>query len=75
MSGERRPSLLTHFKRFVSAHRRCGAFVWDTEDGEDGFAIGVRARCLGCDASFLESATASEVASAVVHSRGLTSMN
>ena len=75
MTDERRPLLLVRFERFVSTHRRCGRFVWDTQDGDNGFGVEVRANYLGCDASFLESARASEVASALIHSRLLTSVN
>jgi hypothetical protein len=75
MTDERRSLLLVRFEQFVSVHRHCGGLTWDTQDGEDGFAVEVHANCLGCDASFLESATASEVAFALIHSRLLTSGN
>jgi hypothetical protein len=73
--GRRRSLLLVHFARFVRAHLRCGAFIWDTEDSEDGVGLQVTATCLRCDAKFLETATALQVASALVHSRLLTSVN
>jgi len=71
----REPSLLVAFERFVRAHRRCGAFVWDTTDVEDGPGIEVKARCLRCDAGFLQSATSAELTSALVHCKQLTTLN
>lgn len=67
--------LIVEFERFVKAHRRCGALFWDMDDDDDGWGVKVKARCLGCDATFLHSASVAEVTSAVVHSQMLTSRN
>ena len=75
MSRGIRQLLVVNFERFVKAHRRCGAFAWDTGDTEDGVGVEVKARCLGCDARFQQSATAGEMVSALVHSRLVTSVN
>lgn len=75
MGDERRSWLLVQFERFVSAHRRCGAFVWEMTDTDTGLGIEVKARCLRCDASFMESASDSEVTASLVHSRLLISSN
>lgn len=71
----RQPSLLADFERFVRAHARCGAFIWDTKDIEDDRGVEVHARCLRCDAGFLQSATGAEVTSSLVHSKQLTAVN
>lgn len=75
MRDERRSLLLVRFERFVRAHGRCGAFVWEMTDTDDSFGVEVQAHCLRCDARFRDSASDFEVTSSLVHSRLLPSMN
>ena len=75
MRDERRSLLLVQFERFVRAHSRCGAFVWEMTDTDNGFGVEVNAQCLRCDARFRDSASDFEVTSSLVHSSLLPSMN